>query len=148
MAHYHKCFLIEPEDNEGDTIGEEGSLCTKCGPRTSLDRTNAQRIIEHMARHSISKTSNWTLATSTLERKLWSNSNSTFTLGLTTSTLKCDFHDFGIYLSLSDLSFTLGILTSNLKCDFHEFGIYLSLSDLSQAFRQIFVTISMTSVEM
>ena len=69
----------------------------------------------------ISKTSNWTLAISTLERKFWSNFYSTFTLGLTTSTLKCEFHDF---------------------------GIYLSLSDLSQAFRQIFVTISMTSVEM
>ena len=43
------CFLIE--GSEGDTIGEEGSLCTKCGPRTSLDRTNAQRIIEQMATH-------------------------------------------------------------------------------------------------
>ena len=43
------CFLIK--GSEGDTIGEEGSLCTKCGPRTSLDRTNAQRIIEHMAAH-------------------------------------------------------------------------------------------------
>ena len=43
------CFLIE--GSERDTIGEEGSLCTKCGPRTSLDRTNAQRIIEHMAAH-------------------------------------------------------------------------------------------------
>ena len=43
------CFLIE--GSEGDTIGEEGSLCTKCGPRTSLDRMNAQCIIEHMATH-------------------------------------------------------------------------------------------------
>ena len=43
------CFLIE--GSESDTISEEGSLCTKCGPHTSLDRTNSQCIIEHMAAH-------------------------------------------------------------------------------------------------
>ena len=43
------CFLIE--GSETDTMSEEGSICTKCGPCTSLYRTNALRIIEHMATH-------------------------------------------------------------------------------------------------
>ena len=44
------CFLVERNEEE-QSISSEGSICSKCGPRTSLDRSNAQRILEHMAAH-------------------------------------------------------------------------------------------------
>lgn len=44
------CFLVRGDEDDLPVSGE-GSICSKCGPRTGIDRSNAQRILEHMGGH-------------------------------------------------------------------------------------------------
>ena len=43
------CYLVKGKAM--DSTVNEGFPCSKCGPRTSIDRSNGQRMLEHMGAH-------------------------------------------------------------------------------------------------
>jgi hypothetical protein len=44
------CFLVGGKSMHSTVTGE-GFSCSKCGPRTDIDRSNRQRMLEHMGTH-------------------------------------------------------------------------------------------------
>jgi hypothetical protein len=45
------CFICEHDDATHPPLNESSSDCSGCGPKVKLDRSNAQRVLEHMGAH-------------------------------------------------------------------------------------------------
>jgi hypothetical protein len=45
------CFVCERDDATQPPLDESSADCSICGPKVKLDRSNAQRVLEHMGAH-------------------------------------------------------------------------------------------------